>query len=48
MKESDEYTQDWKLSEDIKTGFAVPENYFKGIENDFSLNLIRNLLVFRN
>ena len=48
MKESDEYTQDWKLSEDIKTGFAVPENYFKGIENDFSLNLIEKKLPKNN
>ena len=48
MKESDEYTQDLKLSEDIKTGFAVPENYFKGIENDFSLNLIEKKLPKNN
>ena len=48
MRENDEHTLDWKLSDDIKTGFTVPENYFKGIEDDFSLNLIEEELPKNN
>ena len=48
MRENDEHTQNWKLSDDIKTGFTVPENYFKGIEDDFSLNLIEEKLPKNN
>jgi len=48
MRENDEHTLDWKLSDDIKTGFTVPENYFKGIEDDFSLNLIEKKLPKNN
>ena len=39
MRENAEHTLDWKLSEDIKTGFTVPKSYFKGLEEDFLLNL---------
>ena len=48
MRENDEHTLDWKLSDDIKTGFTVPKNYFKGIEDDFSLNLIEEELPKNN
>ena len=48
MRENEEHTQNWKLSDDIKTGFTVPENYFKGIEDDFSLNLIEEELPKNN
>ena len=48
MRENAKHTQDGKLSEDIKTGFTVPENYFKGIEDDFSLNLIEEELPKNN
>ena len=48
MRENDEHTLDWKLSDDIKTGFTVPENYFKVIEDDFSLNLIEKKLPKNN
>ena len=48
MRENAEHTQDWKLSEDIKTGFSVPESYFKGIEDDLSLNLIEEKLPKNN
>ena len=48
MRENEDHTQNWKLSEDIKTGFTVPKNYFKGIEDDFSLNLIEEKLPKNN
>ena len=48
MRENAKHTLDWKLSDDIKTGFTVPENYFKGIEDDFSLNLIEEELPKNN
>ena len=48
MRENDEHTLDWKLYDDIKTGFTVPKNYFKGIEDDFSLNLIEEELPKNN
>jgi hypothetical protein len=42
MKRFINHNKDWELSEDIKTGFQVPENYFKDIENHFSLKLIED------
>lgn len=48
MRENAEHTQDWKLSEDIKTGFTVPESYFKGLEDDFLLNLSEKKLPKNN
>ena len=48
MRENAEHTQDWKLSEDIKTGFSVPESYFKGLEDDFLLNLSEKKLPKNN
>ena len=48
MRENEEHTQNLKLSDDIKTGFTVPENYFNGIEDDFSLNLIEEKLPKNN
>jgi hypothetical protein len=48
MRENAEHTQDWKLSEDIKTGFIVPEIYFKGLEDDFLLNLSEKKLPKNN
>lgn len=48
MRENAKHTQDGKLSEDIKTGFTVPENYFKGIEDNFLLNLSEKKLPKNN
>ena len=48
MRENEDHTQNWKLSDDIKTGFTVPKNYFKGIEDDLSLNLIEEKLPKNN
>lgn len=42
MKEASKYIKDWKLADNIKTGFTIPENYFTDIEDDFSSKLIED------
>lgn len=42
MKRVINHSKDWKLTKDIKTGFQVPENYFRNIEDDFSSKLIED------
>ncbi len=48
MKETSKHIKDWKLADNIKTGFTIPENYFTDIEDDFSSKLIEDKLPKHN
>ena len=48
MKETSKHIKDWKLADNIKTGFTIPENYFTDIEDDFSSKLIEDKLPRHN
>lgn len=48
MKETSKHIKDWKLADNIKTGFTIPENYFTDIEDDFSSKLIEDNLPKHN
>ncbi len=48
MKEASKHIKDWKLADNIKTGFTIPENYFTDIEDDFSSKLIEDKLPRHN
>ena len=48
MKRVINHSKDWKLTEDIKTGFTVPESYFTGIEDELFSKLIEEKLPKHN
>lgn len=48
MKQVINHSKDWKLTEDIKTGFTVPESYFTGIEDELFSKLIEEKLPKHN
>ena len=48
MKRIINHSKDWKLTEDIKTGFTVPESYFTGIEDELFSKLIEEKLPKHN
>ena len=39
MKQDGRHRDEWKLTPDIKTGFTVPENYFRDIESNVIMRL---------
>jgi len=48
MKRVINHSKDWKLTEDIKTGFTVPESYFTCIEDELFSKLIEEKLPKHN